>query len=86
MDSEEFEKRMRALEYFHSVRVLPGAWTIVRVDGRSFSRFTATVVARFPYFAAAPGPCDPKLLLVAPSAKYQLVCVPDTPITSADPV
>lgn len=44
MDSEEFEKRTRALEYFHSLRVLPGAWIVVRVDGRSFSKFTA---ARF---------------------------------------
>jgi tRNA(His) 5'-end guanylyltransferase len=33
---------MRALEYFHSLRVLPGAWTIIRVDGRNFSRFTET--------------------------------------------
>lgn len=41
MDSEDFEQRMRALEYFHSLRVLPGAWIVLRVDGRSFSRFTA---------------------------------------------
>jgi tRNA(His) guanylyltransferase len=40
MDSDTFEKQMRSLEYFHSLRVLPGAWTIIRVDGRSFSRFT----------------------------------------------
>ena len=31
---------MRSLEYFHDLRVLPGAWTVIRVDGRSFSRFT----------------------------------------------
>ncbi|HEX3271031.1 MAG TPA: tRNA(His) guanylyltransferase Thg1 family protein [Ktedonobacterales bacterium] len=42
MDPNEFEQRMRALEYFHSLRVLPGAWTVIRVDGRSFSRFTET--------------------------------------------
>ncbi|HAX75386.1 MAG TPA: tRNA 5'-guanylyltransferase [Cyanobacteria bacterium UBA11372] len=40
MDSDTFEKQMRSLEYFHSLRVLPGAWTVIRVDGRSFSRFT----------------------------------------------
>ncbi len=40
MDRNTFEQRMRALEYFHSLRVLPGAWVVLRVDGRSFSRFT----------------------------------------------
>jgi tRNA(His) 5'-end guanylyltransferase len=40
MDRDTFEQRMRALEYFHSLRVLPGAWVVLRVDGRSFSRFT----------------------------------------------
>ncbi len=40
MDSDTFEKQMRSLEYFHELRVLPGAWTVIRVDGRSFSRFT----------------------------------------------
>lgn len=40
MDSDNFEKKMRSLEYFHSLRLLPGAWTVIRVDGRSFSRFT----------------------------------------------
>jgi tRNA(His) guanylyltransferase len=42
MDPSEFERRMRELEYFHSLRVVPGAWTVIRVDGRSFSRFTET--------------------------------------------
>lgn len=40
MDSDSFEKKMRALEYFHSLRLLPGAWVVIRVDGRGFSRFT----------------------------------------------
>lgn len=40
MDNNAFENRMRKLEYFHSLRLLPGAWVVVRVDGRSFSRFT----------------------------------------------
>jgi tRNA(His) guanylyltransferase len=32
---------MRALEYFHELRLLPGSWGVVRVDGRGFSRLTA---------------------------------------------
>ncbi|MBF9134352.1 tRNA 5'-guanylyltransferase [Plantactinospora sp. S1510] len=40
MDTDEFESRQRAREYFHSLRVLPGAWAVIRLDGRSFSRFT----------------------------------------------
>jgi tRNA(His) 5'-end guanylyltransferase len=36
----ELEERMRAREWFHSLTLLPGAWAVVRVDGRSFSRFT----------------------------------------------
>lgn len=42
MESDAFEARMRAGEYFHALRLLPGAWTVLRVDGRSFSRFTET--------------------------------------------
>jgi tRNA(His) 5'-end guanylyltransferase len=42
MDPNDFEAQMRALEYYHSLRVLPGAWTVIRVDGRSFSLFTET--------------------------------------------
>ncbi|HWG44941.1 MAG TPA: tRNA(His) guanylyltransferase Thg1 family protein [Gemmataceae bacterium] len=42
MKPRDFEASMRDLEYFHSVRLLPGAWTILRVDGRGFSRFTKT--------------------------------------------
>ncbi|MET0136267.1 MAG: tRNA(His) guanylyltransferase Thg1 family protein [Kibdelosporangium sp.] len=40
MDCEQFEAGQRAREWFHSLAVLPGAWTIIRVDGRGFSRFT----------------------------------------------
>lgn len=40
MDNNSFEKRMRSLEYFHEVKLLPETFTIVRVDGRGFSRFT----------------------------------------------
>jgi tRNA(His) 5'-end guanylyltransferase len=40
MNPDEFEDRMRALEYFHGLRVLPGTWPVLRLDGRSFSRLT----------------------------------------------
>ncbi len=40
MDNNAFEKKMRSLEYFHSLRLLPDAWVVIRVDGRGFSRFT----------------------------------------------
>lgn len=40
MKTDDIEARMRALEYFHSLRALPGAWLVVRVDGRSFTRLT----------------------------------------------
>ncbi|MFO0937427.1 MAG: tRNA(His) guanylyltransferase Thg1 family protein [Gemmataceae bacterium] len=31
---------MRELEYFHAMKMLPGAWPIIRVDGKGFSKFT----------------------------------------------
>ena len=40
MDSNQLEQQMRDLEYFHSLRILPQTWVIVRVDGRGFSQFT----------------------------------------------
>src|ERR1051325_9249696 len=40
MKPAEFEARMRQLGHFHGIRLIPGAWPIIRVDGRSFSRFT----------------------------------------------
>lgn len=40
MKLDDLEIRMRRLEWFHSLRALPGAWPIIRVDGRSFSRLT----------------------------------------------
>src|SRR5262245_51449437 len=42
MTHEEFEKQMRALEYFHSLRFLPGAWVVLHLDGHGFTRFTAS--------------------------------------------
>jgi tRNA(His) 5'-end guanylyltransferase len=46
MGKQDLEQRMRSLEYFHAVRALPGTWTILRVDGRGFSRLTATRFAK----------------------------------------
>lgn len=40
MDPDRFESTMRELEYFHGLRILPGAWTVIRVDGKGFSKFT----------------------------------------------
>ncbi len=40
MNADAFEAGQRAREYFHSLTVLPGAWTVIRLDGRGFSRFT----------------------------------------------
>ena len=40
MRPDEFERRMRALECFHTLRFVPGAWLILRLDGRGFSRLT----------------------------------------------
>ena len=40
MNSNEFEDRMRKMECYHALRIPPGVWPIIRVDGRSFSRFT----------------------------------------------
>ncbi|GAA4935749.1 tRNA(His) guanylyltransferase Thg1 family protein [Actinoplanes utahensis] len=37
---ETFEARQRSREYFHALTVLPGVWTVLRLDGRGFSRFT----------------------------------------------
>jgi tRNA(His) guanylyltransferase len=37
---DRFEAGQRAREYFHGLTVLPGVWTVIRVDGRGFSRFT----------------------------------------------
>jgi tRNA(His) guanylyltransferase len=42
MKPDEFESRMRQLECFHALRLPPGAWVILRLDGRTFSRFTAS--------------------------------------------
>jgi len=40
MNPDEFERRMRAGECFHALRVPPGNWAVLRLDGRGFSRLT----------------------------------------------
>jgi tRNA(His) guanylyltransferase len=40
LNAEEFEAAQRAREYFHGLAVLPGVWTVLRLDGRGFPRLT----------------------------------------------
>lgn len=40
MNPDEFERRMRAGECFHALRVPPANWAVLRLDGRGFSRLT----------------------------------------------
>ncbi len=41
MKLEVLEKRMLERERFQSLRIAPGQWTVIRLDGRAFGRFTA---------------------------------------------
>jgi tRNA(His) 5'-end guanylyltransferase len=41
MRLNDLDTAQRAREWYHGLTLLPGAWAIVRVDGRSFSRLTA---------------------------------------------
>ncbi|SDZ15835.1 tRNA(His) guanylyltransferase Thg1 family protein [Nitrosomonas sp. Nm33] len=41
MKAQELEKRMRKYESFRSVLIRSDAWTVIRLDGRSFTQFTA---------------------------------------------
>lgn len=40
MNNNQFESKMRSLEYFHNINILSDLWIIIRVNGRSFSKFT----------------------------------------------
>ncbi len=46
MKSDDLEARMRAGECYHALRVPPGAFIVVRADGRSFSRLTERLVGK----------------------------------------
>ncbi|HET9953334.1 MAG TPA: tRNA(His) guanylyltransferase Thg1 family protein [Polyangiaceae bacterium] len=37
-ENDDLEARMRALEWFHALRVVPATWPVIRVDGRGFTR------------------------------------------------
>lgn len=41
MEPEQFEARLREREPFRSLHIDAHAWTIIRLDGRAFTRFTA---------------------------------------------
>jgi tRNA(His) 5'-end guanylyltransferase len=43
---DDFEARMRLGECFHALRVPPGAFIVIRADGRSFSRLTERLVEK----------------------------------------
>src|SRR3954468_19387588 len=40
MRPDDFEGRMRRLECFHALKCPDGAWVVLRLDGRGFTRFT----------------------------------------------
>ena len=40
MNPNDFDEKMRALEYFHASARAAGVWPVLRLDGRSFSRLT----------------------------------------------
>lgn len=41
MKQDDLATRVRAGEYFHSLKMWPNAWAVLRCDGRSFSKLTA---------------------------------------------
>ncbi len=46
MRDKVFERKMRGYESFHGLRATPDAWTVVRVDGRSFAKLTKARCAK----------------------------------------
>lgn len=40
MKNRDFDSMMRKYEVFHSLKVVPGAYVVIRVDGRGFSKLT----------------------------------------------
>lgn len=46
MDPTEREARQHRRETFSNLRLLPGAWTVLRLDGRAFTKFTAERFAK----------------------------------------
>jgi len=46
MKPDDLDALMRSGEAYHSLRVPPGCWTVIRVDGRSFTRLTTDYYER----------------------------------------
>ena len=46
MDADDFAASQRQREWFHALRVPPGMWAVIRVDGRGFSRLTGEHFAK----------------------------------------
>jgi tRNA(His) 5'-end guanylyltransferase len=40
MKNDDIEERMRELEWFHGLRVLPATWPVLRLDGRGFTKLS----------------------------------------------
>lgn len=49
MIAADYEKRMRQFETFHGLTLMPETWTVIRVDGRGFSRYTAAKKFKKPF-------------------------------------
>ena len=39
--TSDFETTMRGFEYYHSLKLLPDTYTVIRVDGKGFTKFTS---------------------------------------------
>jgi hypothetical protein len=46
MDPDDFAASQREREWFHALTVPPGAWPVIRVDGRAFSQLTEAHFAK----------------------------------------
>lgn len=46
MDPDDFAASQREREWFHALTVPPGAWAVIRVDGRAFSQLTEAHFAK----------------------------------------
>ena len=40
MKNKEFDAHMRSFEHYHGHTILPSTYTVLRIDGRSFSKYT----------------------------------------------
>jgi tRNA(His) guanylyltransferase len=46
MNADDFAASQKEREWFHTLTVPPGAWAVIRVDGRTFSKFTEANFAK----------------------------------------